>query len=736
MADQVPAIRPTTILLVEDDHIISLAQAALLGRRGFDVHQAYDGTSAIRMALDEALHVDVVLMDIDLGPGMGGTEAANQILSSRAVPVIFLTSHAERGMVERVRGITRYGYVLKSSGEFVLIQAIDIALELFAAQRDSELREERYEAMTNLTGEIITQTNLDGEWIYLNDKACEFFGETREQLVGRRFLDFVHPDDHGQTFASIDTIKAQQPIRGDRNRQLTPSGWRTIDWNSEVIYDRNGTMIGFQATGREVTEPSHLQTELRSSRELLQKVMEASPASVLVFDAAGRVTYANPSAALALGVGGSAAVGRAFDDPAWEITNANGDQIPSEEMPFAVVKATGRPVRDFEHTISRADGSRVLLTINAVPLFGTDGQFEGSVSVIEDVTDRRANEERLEQQDATLTSISANLPGMVYQFSIAPDGSMTWPFISASVERLSGYRAVEVQADPTILVQAVHPDDVEYYRTSLEESRSTLTQYSVVHRLVRADGAIIWLSAQSSPALQHDGSILWTGVAVDISAQVAAEERAQALLREKELLLGELSHRVKNDIGLIRALVEMQRDRLSNNEARDALGETLNRLIAIGQVYDGLHQTSSAGRVDVTETITAQVAMLRETTLPADAVVRSQIGAASATHRLAVSIGIIVNELLTNAAKYGAGNGRPLEIDLSLAASADTLEIVVTDNGEGFPTQVIDAGARGYGLSIVAALAAQHRGSIELENRGGAVATVRITDESDPLPRT
>ena len=81
-------------------------------------------------------------MDIDLGKGFSGREAAAQILSHRTLPIVFLTSHHEREMVEKVRGITRYGYVIKDSGDFVLQSSIEMAFELFEAHQQARQREE------------------------------------------------------------------------------------------------------------------------------------------------------------------------------------------------------------------------------------------------------------------------------------------------------------------------------------------------------------------------------------------------------------------------------------------------------------------------------------------------------------------------------------------------------------------------------------------------------------------
>lgn len=123
------------ILLVEDEAIIALAQAQVLKKHDFEVVRAQNGEEAVSMADTEA-GISVVLMDIDLGGGIDGTEAAQRILASHDIPIIFVTSHAEKSFVDRVKKITSYGYVLKNSGEFVLIEAITMATTLFKAHTD------------------------------------------------------------------------------------------------------------------------------------------------------------------------------------------------------------------------------------------------------------------------------------------------------------------------------------------------------------------------------------------------------------------------------------------------------------------------------------------------------------------------------------------------------------------------------------------------------------------------
>ncbi|MFW5811658.1 MAG: PAS domain-containing protein [Alkalispirochaetaceae bacterium] len=133
------------ILLVEDECIIALHEKLLLEGNGYSVHTVSSGEAAVAW-VTEGKRVDLVLMDIDLGDGIDGTEAAKRILEVRTLPVVFLTSNADREMVRKVKQISIYGYVLKTSGEFVLLEAITTAFELFNAHTRLQELEGRYRA--------------------------------------------------------------------------------------------------------------------------------------------------------------------------------------------------------------------------------------------------------------------------------------------------------------------------------------------------------------------------------------------------------------------------------------------------------------------------------------------------------------------------------------------------------------------------------------------------------------
>src|SRR5208283_2036470 len=130
-----------TILLVEDEANTAIDQARTIKQFGYEVVTANSGEQAVELA-DKNEAINLILMDIDLGKGINGPEAAKQILTKRNIPIVFLTSRAEQDMVEKVRGIAHYGYIIQNSGDLVLQSSIEMAFELFEAHQNSRENEE------------------------------------------------------------------------------------------------------------------------------------------------------------------------------------------------------------------------------------------------------------------------------------------------------------------------------------------------------------------------------------------------------------------------------------------------------------------------------------------------------------------------------------------------------------------------------------------------------------------
>ncbi len=267
-------MRNKTILLVEDETIIALSQSQTIESYGYRVITAMSGEEALEIVTGSQ-SIDLVLMDIDLGAGMDGTETAERIMKLRMLPIVFLTSHTEKEMVDRIKGITRYGYVVKNSGEFVLMESINMAFELYEAHRKTLREEEKFQTYIEKAPYGIFVVNHNGQYIDVNHEACRLTGFTRDELLEMTIFDLAPAEKHEFAVKSFNC--ARQSEEYNDIVALKRKDGSIILISLDVVPLDNDCYMAFCA---DVTERLEYENELQESRATLQAILDASPIGI------------------------------------------------------------------------------------------------------------------------------------------------------------------------------------------------------------------------------------------------------------------------------------------------------------------------------------------------------------------------------------------------------------------------------------------------------------------------
>ena len=241
-------------MLVEDDRVTAVAEKKALEKYGYAVYVAYTGEAAVERCRNggdpaNGNHPELILMDIDLGEGIDGTVAAEQILQHRHIPIVFLSSHTSPEIVERTEKITSYGYVVKSSSFTVVDASIKMAFKLFAAQNQLKAQKEQLRKLSQAVEQSpvsVVVTDLDGCIEYVNPRFLSLTGYSLDEIIGEnpRILktDTLSPAEYKQLW---DTITSGEQWNGEfRNRKKNGE----LYWEKAVIapiFDNNGYITNF-----------------------------------------------------------------------------------------------------------------------------------------------------------------------------------------------------------------------------------------------------------------------------------------------------------------------------------------------------------------------------------------------------------------------------------------------------------------------------------------------------------
>ena len=335
------------------------------------------------------------------------------------------------------------------------------------------------------------------------------------------------------------------------------------------------------------------------------------------------------------------------------------------------------------------------------------------------VLDRKRAEEVRARLAAIVESSVDAIVGITMERTV-----VSW---NRAAERLFGYPAGEAIGSPISFVMPpdrVHEENQIIDRLKRDEY---IDHFETVQR--RKDGQEFPVSLTISPIKDATGKIIGASKSVrDISDKKRAEEQIQASLREKEVLLREIHHRVKNNLQVIYSLLRLQSKLVTDPKASALFKDSQARVKAMALVHETLWQSKNLSRIDMPEYSRTLTRRLFESYgISSDTLgLNLNIAPVSFSMETAVSCGQLINELVSNCLKHAFPNGRTGDVTVELLSNGnDTYLLTVSDNGVGLPPDFEVGKAESLGWQLVPMLVEQLNGTFELQESAGT--TVRLT---------
>jgi PAS domain S-box-containing protein len=356
---------------------------------------------------------------------------------------------------------------------------------------------------------------------------------------------------------------------------------------------------------------------------------------------------------------------------------------------------------------------------------GNLGLEELNAELEEEALQRQQTEAALQASEDKFRRVFESSPDYIVLFSLHTGRVLD---ANAAFEQIAGYGRDEI-LNRSILELGVLPDPDQRARLLQDLAESGAVRDREITLQSRWGERRVGLLACVTVAISGEPVVV--SVVRDITERKGIENRLREAVADKEVLLGEVHHRTKNNLQMLCSLIEMQADAIQSPEGKDALDATGARIYAIARLHEHLYRSMSSGEVLLTEYLQGLADSFRE---GCGTQIDLRVLEPGATVTLnvdrAITCGLIVNELVTNAVKHAFPDGRTGEIRIAAQAAGGQIALRVWDNGQGLPPALRIEHASSLGLRLVNILARRLGAEIKIESYEGAAFT--LTFPSSP----
>ena len=416
------------------------------------------------------------------------------------------------------------------------------------------------------------------------------------------------------------------------------------------------------------------------------------------------------------------------EDRTWVVSTllrAAHDRVPLE-LEYRMISRDGR-TRWFHNVVRtpKDDGSSMEL-IGIMLDITERKEAEEAVRVANEQLEERVRERTIELKSAEKVASEAKsryqdlvegLDGIVWE---AIPSTLHFTFVSSKAEAILGYPISQWIENPRFWKNIIHPDDRErILRWMNEVSENKQQERQFEYRVVTADGRILWLN--NIVGLSNPGGYeRLRGIMIDVTERKEMERLVKKSLEEKDLLLKEIHHRVKNNLQIISSLLNLQKNYVTSRECSSVLDESQNRVHSMALIHEKLYQTENLTQISFADYVHDLSSFLFRSYGVENTKVKFNVNSEAFLNiDTAIPCGLIVSELISNALKYAFAQRPAGEIFIETRQENGTFELWVKDDGIGFPEDLDFRNTQSLGMRLVNSLTRQLQGKIELQRACG-----------------
>ena len=489
---------------------------------------------------------------------------------------------------------------------------------------------------------------------------------------------------------------------GNKPRSYTPEDVETVSLLADLAWS--------------IVENTRAEQALQESERNYRSIVEHAPFGITRSTRDGKLLSVNPALASILKY-----------DSAEELRETiNRSTIqdvlfpkPSEREPLVENILAGDSWTVFNNRLRCKDGSMVTCRVHSRWILDADGQTDEFESFQENITDQLAAEEALRESEERFRVLAETSPVAICLYQ----GEHV-SYANPAMERLFGYSAEELcRMKFWDWVHADFKEQVRIRGLARLAGEAVPGQYEVQYVTKEGEELHVLVSAG---VMKHQGRFIGVASFLDITERKRTEELIKKSLVEKEMLLREIHHRVKNNLQVVSGLLYLQSQKLTDPELQSHFIESQNRICSMALAHELLYQSKSLADIDVGSYVENLVAQLQQAFQRDGQQIecRTEIEEIVLDIEKVVPCGLLITELLSNAYKHAFPDGRKGIVTVSMRHENGNLLLSVADDGVGLPVDLDYRRTTTLGLQLVMALVNQLNANIDVERENGTLFRV------------
>jgi PAS domain S-box-containing protein len=570
------------ILIVEDEPKFAFALSKTLefSEQGYSVSTVHSGEEALQK-VNEACP-DLVLMDIQLAGKLNGVQTAAKINAQFDIPVVYLTAYADDTLLQWAKVAEPYGYLVKPVQDKELYATIEMALYKHSLDKKLKESEERFRALAQASADLVTVTSADGTCRYASPSYERILGYSSDELVGKNFVEFIHPGDLQQVVDVLTVTLLRDPdatLTAEFRFLHKDGSYRWLEATSNNQLD-NPAVAGVVSNAHDVTERKQMEEALRESEERFRTLAQNSLDLISVVKADGTCSYVSPSFERTLGYSWSELVGKSYhefihpDDlsriadvfaealqnsditsvvefrflhkeGAWRWIESTGSNLLDDPI-IAGILGSSRDITErkrMEEALRRAhDELETRVQERTVDLARVNKALQSEIA------ERKQAEEALRESEERYRSLFNGIPVGLYRFT--PEGQIL--NANPALMQMMGIQDQDMPAKINTADSYVPPKEHKPL-LDLMKHEGEVRDFEV--QLRRQDGTHLWVDIDAQTVYADDGSVLYfEGSMEDVTVRKQAQESLQQ--RNRELaLLNRIGHVLSSTLDLDQVLI-------------------------------------------------------------------------------------------------------------------------------------------------------------------------------------